>query len=97
MALPYQSEIEAIVKQTLAGHRYTIYLFESRANGTATTTSDIDLGILSKESLSESLSLLREALSESHIPFMVDVVNLAETSSSFREMVLNDGILLWKS
>jgi predicted nucleotidyltransferase len=97
MNLPYHSEIEAIVQQTLAGHCYAVYLFGSQADGTATTTSDIDLGILSEESLTEPLSLMREALAESHIPYNVDVVNLAETSPSFRKAVLKDGVLLWKN
>lgn len=39
------------------------------------------------------LAEIREAFEESHIPFEVDVVDLTEADTLFRERVLKEGIL----
>lgn len=40
----------------------------------------------------ELLSVIREAIDESQMPYQVDIVNLAEVSSAFRKRVLKEGI-----
>ena len=39
------------------------------------------------------LATLRDALEESTIPYRVDVVDLAETDSDFRERIRREGVL----
>ena len=95
--LTYSANIEAILKRALQGKKYRAYLFGSRAAGTFTFASDIDIGILSDELIDLELSLARESLAESTIPLMVDLVDLSRTDETFKEQVLKEGILLWKN
>jgi hypothetical protein len=95
--LAYQSEIKKILKRILASKRYQIYLFGSRATGTHSHVSDIDLALLADEPIGLELSLAREALEESTIPFTIDLVDLNQTPDSFKQQILKEGILLWKN
>jgi predicted nucleotidyltransferase len=96
--LPYRARIEVIVKQALRGKKYRAYLFGSRATGAQIPTSDIDIGILADEAPIElELSLAREALEDSTIPLLIEVVDLNRTSADFKAQVLQEGILLWTS
>jgi len=95
--LNYQTEIETILVQALHGKTCRAYLFGSRATGTFNPTSDIDIGILASEPLDLELSLARESLAESNIPFTIDLVDLSRTSETFKAQVLKEGVLLWTS
>ena len=96
-SLPYRTQIEAIVKRALAEKTYRAYLFGSRATGSHNLNSDVDIAILAKETVDLEPSLARELLAESNIPFTVDLVNMSQTSSSFRAQALREGLLLWTS
>ena len=63
----------------------------------ATPASDIDIAIDATEDISWELSLMRESLAESTIPYKVDLVNLKTTSAEFRQQVNEEGILIWKN
>ena len=70
-----------------------VYLFGSRATGHARPTSDIDVAVWPLEELPVgTLSLIREALEESLIPFTVDLVDLRDTDEMFRARVMKEGI-----
>ena len=85
-----------IAVEALSLYPVKIYLFGSWAKGTASRSSDIDLAIDSKVPLPPAaLSTLRERLEESTLPWRVEVVDLRNAPSSFREKVLREGIL-WK-
>jgi predicted nucleotidyltransferase len=87
------AEVKDIVFRHLAGRKATVYLFGSRARGTARASSDIDVAIEGIEPIPNWLfSEIRDALEESTVPFNVDVVNLNEVSPEFREAVMRDGI-----
>ena len=95
-ALPYQAQIEAILKQALRGKKYRAYLFGSRAAGVHNPASDIDIGIFTDDlPIDIELSLAREALANSTIPLVVELVDLNRASANFRRQVLLEGILLW--
>ncbi len=90
----YLQQAKHIVTQQLAKHRVDAYLFGSRAKGTATRYSDIDIALLPKAPIPAILaSDLKEALEESTIPYYVDVVDLSTVSENFRKKVLQEGIL----
>jgi type I restriction enzyme S subunit len=78
------------VKQILARHvpQYDVYVFGSRATRTAWEFSDLDLAIITDKPL-EALCLaeLKEAFSESDLPFKVDVVDWAATKEDFRKII----------
>ncbi len=65
-----------------------VWAFGSRVKGSATNTSDLDLCILGDTPLSfEMLAHLRDAFSESNIPYKVDVVDWAVTDPEFRKLI----------
>lgn len=62
--------------------------FGSRVDGSAKPHSDLDLAIMTKSPLpSRTAALLREAFSESNLPFRVDIIDWAEISESFRKII----------
>jgi len=90
------SETRRIVLEFLAPYDVAVYLFGSRANGTMTRNSDIDVAVLSKESLPAGLlSRIREKLEDSQIIYNVDFLDLSEVSQEFKDKVIREGII-WK-
>ncbi|ADJ29316.1 nucleotidyltransferase family protein [Nitrosococcus watsonii] len=90
------AESQRIVREKLGGIKADIYLFGSRADGTMGRYSDIDIGIDPYEPLPVGLlAEIREALEESQIIYQVDLVDLSQTSQTFRRRVLEKGIQ-WK-
>lgn len=66
-----------------------VFLFGSRASGSARAASDIDIGLLAKEPLPPALLAdLRKAFEESRIPYTVDVVDLPSVDETFRTKVM---------
>lgn len=62
--------------------------FGSRVNGTARQFSDLDLVLVCREKLYwRRLEALRNAFSESDLPFMIDVLDWQAISESFRERI----------
>jgi predicted nucleotidyltransferase len=85
-----------VILNGLKGYRAKVYLFGSRAVGKAQRYSDIDVAILPLELIPGTVfSNIREALDESNLLYDVDVVNLEEVSSEFRERVFQEGVP-WK-
>ena len=79
-----------IVRDILRKHvpQYEVWAFGSRAKGTAKQYSDLDLAVITDEPLSLEVSAsLADDLSESALPWKVDVVDWAGTSESFRKII----------
>ncbi len=73
-----------------------ILVFGSRARGDNRPGSDVDIGLISEKPVdTKKITLLREKLEMSNIPYTVDVVDLNETSPSFKEHVLKEAVI-WK-
>ena len=90
--------LEQIIVSTISEKGITVLLFGSRAKGKAFTTSDIDIGIISrKRNVDKLLALLKEKIENSNIPYKVDVVNLQAVSEKFRRKALEKTKILWKS
>ena len=90
-----RSVIEArrIVLRALEGLKVRVFLFGSRATGSAHVTSDIDVAVLPLEPLpAATQAALREALEESTIPQSVDLVDLSRAEPEFRARVLTEGV-----
>lgn len=62
-----------------------VYFFGSRANGTHSKFSDIDLMVESNKDLSKLIFNLRELAEESNFPFKVDLVLKSEFNPSYLE------------
>jgi type I restriction enzyme S subunit len=65
-----------------------VWAFGSRAKWTAKEFSDLDIAIIGDKPLSIALTAdLREAFQESALPFKVDIVDWANITPSFRQVI----------
>lgn len=79
----WREMLTPLLRQFLPGFR--IWAFGSRVNGKARRYSDLDLAVLGDAAIDWLvLAQLREALSESDLPIMVDIVDLKSVSAEFR-------------
>lgn len=94
---PYLTRISEIVLAGLADIPCTVYLFGSRAEGTHTPTSDVDIAVLVEKDVSRQLGRIRERLENSTIPLVVDLVDLRNTTPAFSRQVQTQGVVIWKN
>ena len=74
-----------------------VWVFGSRAAGRAKEFSDLDLAIVGEEPLSATtLADLKDSFTESDLPFKVDIVDWADTSQSFRNIITGQHVVLKK-
>ncbi len=65
-----------------------VWAFGSRVTGNVKPFSDLDLAIIGSEPVpSLVLADLKEAFSESELPFKVDIVDWADTKENFRSII----------
>ena len=93
----YLDRIVELVNPFLADTPCQVYLFGSRATESAGPASDFDIAIDAAGNVNRKLSLIREALAQSTIPYKVDLVNLRDVSEAFRRQVNTEGVLIWKN
>ena len=91
----YLAQIVSILTRVLKGRQCEVYLFGSRATGEHSATSDFDIIVFSRDDIAGELSLIREELEMSNIPFIVDLVDGNRTSSEFGIRARERGHLLW--
>ncbi len=83
------SEIKSIISKYVPDRAAQVFIFGSRAIGTARTWSDIDIGILPTNPLPHgAIGNIKEELEESNIPYLVDVVDFSWVSDSFKKVAL---------
>lgn len=85
----HPKELET-VQAILAEHvsEVEVRAFGSRVRWTARKTSDLDLVIMTDNPLDVlTMADLREAFSESDLPFNVDIVDWATTQEKFRRLI----------
>jgi predicted nucleotidyltransferase len=77
----------AIVRRHVPDPAYRIFLFGSRAEGSAHERSDIDIGIEGPRPVPlEALSLIHEELEEAPTLYTIDVVDFARVPEKFRRV-----------
>jgi predicted nucleotidyltransferase len=75
---------------------YEVKAFGSRVTWTATEASDLDLVIMTETPLMTlKLADLKEAFSESDLPFKVDVVDWAGTKEGFRKIINKQAMTIY--
>ena len=90
----YLLELKKTMKESLGDEKVKIFLFGSRARQDNSIFSDVDIGILTEGRIDRrKISLLREKLENSNIPYKVDLIDLGEISDSLREEILKGAIL----
>lgn len=73
-----------IVIQPLAERGAKIWCFGSRAKGTHSKYSDIDLMVESSEDLTQLIGEVHEAIVDSAFPYKVDIVDLRHLAKEYR-------------
>jgi uncharacterized protein len=90
----YKKIIIDIISEKLPAAK--IYLFGSRARGTNLSGADIDVALDNHLEIPLSqLFKIQQAIEDSDVPLMVDVVDLHSVSDEFKNQVLKEGII-WK-
>ncbi len=89
--------LEKVLTGPLADYRpLTVFLFGSRASGTADRRSDYDIGIDAGAPLSaRAMSDLRETFDSAPILARVDVVDFAKVDAAFRRHALLSAVPLY--
>jgi type I restriction enzyme, S subunit len=88
----------AIVRQVLQRRvpQFEVWAFGSRTTGKAKPYSDLDLAIITSEPLDWSTSAeLADDFAESDLPFKVDIVDWAVTSTAFRKIIERDKVSIY--
>lgn len=87
----------AVVRSILTRHvpDREVWAFGSRTTGKSRPYSDLDLCILGERPLDQAvMAALAEDFSESDLPYKIDLVDWARTSSSFRALIEHGKIVL---
>lgn len=85
--------VSRILTDYLSG--YEVWAFGSRAKHQAKPFSDLDLVVITTEPLSlTKLALANEAFEESDLPWKVDLLDWAATSSSFQQVIERDKVVI---
>lgn len=78
--------LKSILKKQVPG--FEVRIFGSRVNGKAKEFSDIDIAIVGKDVVDwHIMEDLKNAFSESDIPYTVDVVDWNDISEEFRNII----------
>lgn len=90
----------AIVRDILARHvsGITVWAFGSRATGQQVKPySDLDLALIGDGPMPlDTLASLREAFTESDLPWKVDIVDWATTGERFRAIIAAQKVVIWQ-
>jgi predicted nucleotidyltransferase len=91
------ARLRRILEDILSDRSARVWVFGSRAKGTARLDSDLDLVIDMGAPLPRALRhQLLEAFESSDLPYPVDLVDWWTISDSFRAMIAGDRILVWE-
>lgn len=72
-----------------------IWAYGSRVNGDAHDGSDLDLTVKSFNSDNKDIPTLKRVLSESNIPFIVDINEFDKLPQTFREEIKKDYLVIY--
>jgi predicted nucleotidyltransferase len=94
----YEAELRKTVLEACTGLSCEVFLFGSRARGTARRASDFDVGILglSPEEFARVKRIIEDRVEEGPIPHEVDVVDFERATEPFRTPAL-EGRVVWKN
>jgi predicted nucleotidyltransferase len=79
-----------IIRQILEKHipKRQVKALGSRTTGNAKPYSDLDLAVMGDKPLDlKTLALLKEDFAESDLPFRIDIIQWANTSSEFKKTI----------
>ena len=86
-----RQEIVRIIKERVRLEHYRIFFFGSRANGTADSRSDIDIGIQGKDKISlAKMNEIRAHLEKLPLLQMIDFVDFTTMSDDIKKNALKN-------
>ena len=89
----YLVEIKKTLK-TIAPD-YEVRVFGSRVTGHAKEFSDVDLALIGKEKIDwQLIEQLKDAFSESDLPYMVDVLDWNAISKEFQNLIEKQSVTI---
>ncbi|MEW6239081.1 MAG: nucleotidyltransferase domain-containing protein [Candidatus Omnitrophota bacterium] len=89
----YLEEVKKILRERVPSCE--VLAFGSRVEGTAVKYSDLDLAIHADKPLDpQILEDLKDAFSESNLPFIVDIMDWRSISDSFQKVVLQNSEII---
>ena len=92
----YIEQLKKIVLDELKSQNIKIFMFGSRARRDNYIGSDVDIGLIPESKIDSSkISLLKEKIDNSNIPYKVQIVNFKEVSERFKNEAMKD-IEIWK-
>lgn len=78
--------VQAILRRHIPDRE--VWAFGSRVTGKVKPFSDLDLAVIGSEPVPAPILIdLKDAFSESDLPFKVDIVDWAETKENFRRII----------
>lgn len=84
----YLNYVRSVLKKHVP--QYTVWLFGSRATSTIKPYSDIDLVIISDQSVSSNaICLMTLEFAESDLPYKVDLVDWSTLDDEFKKIIRN--------
>ncbi len=84
-----EKKIKKILRKYIEPGDYSVFIFGSRASGSAHKYSDFDIGIQGDKPLPLKIKyLIEEELEESNIPFNVDIVDFSLANDDFKKVAL---------
>lgn len=90
----YLEEARRIVLGFEEIKEYAVFIFGSRADGSAHQRSDIDIGILGNQALPAFIkSDIQEKLEECDIPLRVDLIDFYKADPNFRKEALKNTVI----
>lgn len=100
--MPREQQVENMIEKTIVGfgHElkgYKVFLFGSRASGTAKRNSDFDIGILGQAPLPiKTFFEIEEALLRLPTLYKIDLVDFQKMSPQFRELALKEARIIYE-
>ena len=93
MKLSTIEELKSFIEDFFSkrNRKVRVILFGSRARGTHTEHSDIDIAIDSDEDIEDDIVDLKAIIEESDLPQKVDIILLPKASKSLKEEILKEG------
>lgn len=84
----YYNQVLLILQNYLPD--FTYYIFGSRAKGTNSKYSDIDIAVSGKNKVSfDTLAAINSEFEKSLIPYEIDIIDLNSISESFKASIQN--------
>jgi predicted nucleotidyltransferase len=88
--------IEQIFLKHLAGNRFKVWIFGSRATGKYRKYSDVDLLIECSNLNSVLMSRIRGDIEESNFPYKTDIVDIKSLAPDYAQGIEEDKKLLFE-